>query len=168
MKRVKILAVILALAALCIGMLSGCNKEWEVYTGEVEGGPLYTLEEIYEARAIRRRDFLNIAYYNGDAERNKRELRNFEPEPFGELSEEISLKMRESMAEKYRNDGTAPEATSENIFIKKYLGCYNGYYAVRFSNNLFDRPEWETYPEDYIQEVDGIKFCYWQTSTIHF
>ena len=125
MKRAKILAVILALAALCIGMLSGCNKEWEVYTGEVEGGPLYTLEEIYEARAIRRRDFLNIAYYNGDAERNKRELRNFEPEPFGELSEEISLKMRESMAEKYRNDGTAPEATSENIFIKKYLGCYD-------------------------------------------
>ena len=123
MKRAKILAVILALAALCIGMLSGCNKEWEVYTGEVEGGPLYTLEEIYEARAIRRRDFLNIAYYNGDAERNKRELRNFEPEPFGELSEEISLKMRESMAEKYRNDGTAPEATSENISIKKYLGC---------------------------------------------
>lgn len=156
----------MALAALCIGMLSGCNKEWEVYTGEVEGGPLYTLEEIYEARAIRRRDFLNIAYYNGDAERNKRELRNFEPEPFGELSEEISRKIRECIAERYRKNGTAPEATAENFFIKKYLGYYNSYYAVRFTNSLFDSPEWETDPEDYIEEVGGIKFCYWGTSLV--
>ncbi len=95
-------------------------------------------------------------------------MKNFEPEPFEDLSEEISLKIRECIAEKYRNNGTAPEATSENIFINKYLGCYNGYYAFRFSDNLFDSLDVVTDPEDYIEEIDGIKFCYWQTSTIHF
>lgn len=86
----------------------------------MEGGPLYRLEEIYDARAIQRRDFLNIAYYNGDKERNKRALRNFEPEPFEELSEEISLKIRECVAERFRKDSGT---TAENILIKKYLEC---------------------------------------------
>ena len=181
----KLLAMLLAALLLGAGALCGCKTvtewevntaeilcgcktvtEWEVNTAEIEGGPLYTLQEIYEARAIRYRDFLNIAYHNGDQERNKRALRNFEPEPIGELSEEISLKIRESMAERYRDNGTFPEATAENIFIKNYLGCYNGYYAVRFTNNLSAAPDWETDPEDYVQEVSGIKFCYYKTSMI--
>ena len=169
MKRIKILAVVLALGALCMGVLSGCNREWEVYTGEVEGGPLYTLEEIYEARAIRRRDFLNIAYYNGDEEWNKWAMRNFEPEPFGELSEDISLKMRESMAERYRDNGTHPDATAENFFIHKYLGYYNGYYAVRFSSNLFlflmDLFMDKIY--NFVDEVGGIKFSHHFTLPIY-
>ena len=167
MKRLKILAVVLALGALCMGVLSGCNREWEVYTGEVEGGPLYTLEEIYEARAIRRRDFLNIAYYNGDAERNKWELRNFKPEPFGELSEEISLKMRESMAEDYRDNGTHPDATAENFSVEVYLGCYNGYYAVRFSSDFLIFLEDLFMEEIYSYEVGGIKFTYPYTTRIY-
>ena len=166
MKKVKLLAGILVMILLCAGALSGCNQEWEVYTGEVEGGPLYRLEEIYEARAIRRRDFLNIAYYNGDEERNKRALRNFEPEPFGELSEEISLKMRESMAERYRDNGQ-PEATAENFSIKVYLGCYNGYYAARFSTDLFDYPAEDLGPDAFVYEVGGIKFSYNYTLRIY-
>lgn len=164
----RLLAMLLATMLLGVGALCGCKTvtEWEVNTAEIEGGPLYTLQEIYEARAIRYRDFLNIAYYNGDQERNKRALRNFEPEPIGELSEEISLKIRESMAERYRDNGTFPEATAENIFIKNYLGCYNGYYAVRYSNNFLLYPEWVTDPDDYVQEVSGIKFCYYKTSKI--
>ena len=116
----KLLAMLLATLLLGAGVLCGCKTvtEWEVNTAEIEGGPLYTLQEIYEARAIRYRDFLNIAYHNGDQERNKRALRNFEPEPIGELSEEISLKIRKSMAERYRDNGTFPEATAENIFTK--------------------------------------------------
>ena len=39
---------------------------------EIGDGPLYTLEEIYEAQVIQRRDFLNIAYYNGNIERNEK------------------------------------------------------------------------------------------------
>ena len=95
-------------------------------------------------------------------------MKNFEPKPFEGLSEEISLKIRECVAEGYRYDGTAPEATFDNIFIKKYLGYYNGYYAVCYLNNLSIRLDVITDPEDYIEEIDGIKFCYWRTSTIHF
>ena len=162
MKRIKILTVMLAvmLAGVCI--FGGCSREWEVYTGEVEGGPLYSLEEIYEARAIRWRDFLNIAYHNGDIERNKWLLQNFEPEPIGELNEETAQKMRESMAEEY-NDRHS-EATAENFFIEVYLGCYYGYYAARFSDNLSAYPAVEVDPETYVDEVGGIKFyCYRST-----
>ena len=164
MKRIKILTVMLAvmLAGVCI--FGGCSREWEVYTGKVEGGPLYSLEEIYEARAIGWRDFLNIAYHNGDIERNKWLLQNFEPEPIGELNEETAQKMRESMAEEDRNNGTHPEATAENFFIEVYLGCYYGYYAARFSDNLSDYPAVEVDPETYVDEVGGIKFyCYHST-----
>ena len=37
MKIVKLLAGILGMILLCSGAMSGCNQEWEVYTGEVEG-----------------------------------------------------------------------------------------------------------------------------------
>ena len=104
MKKIKILTVMLAVMLMGVCIFGGCSREWEVYTGEVEGGPLYSLEEIYEARAIGWRDFLNIAYHNGDIERNKWLLQNFEPEPIGELGEETALKMRESVAERYRNN----------------------------------------------------------------
>lgn len=164
----KILAMLLAALLLGVGALCGCKTvtEWEVNTAEIEGGPLYTLQEIYEARAIRYRDFLNIAYYNGDQERNKRALRNFEPEPIGELSEEISLKIREYVAERYRNNGYNLEATAEHVSITNYLGCYNGYYIIRYLDNLSDRPAEYRDPEAYVQEVAGIKFSYWNTSLI--
>lgn len=139
---------------------SGCDSD------SVPSGTLYSLEEVYAAQGIDRDDLLNIAYHNGDQERNKTEMQNFEPTPIGELSEEISMGIRESVAKDYRDDETLPEMTAENIIIEEYLGCYNGYYAVRFTNNLSDRPDIETDPEDYIQEVDGIEFSYFQTSLI--
>ncbi len=139
---------------------SGCDSD------SVPSGTLYSLEEVYAAQGIDRDDLLNIAYHNGDQERNQTEMQNFEPVPIGELSEEISLKIRESVAERFRDNGTIPETTAENIIIKKYLGCYNGYYAVRFTNNLSIRPAVETDPEDYIQEVDGIELSHWGTSLI--
>ena len=157
MKRTKmILAAVLALG-ICIAFF-GCDS--------ASTGTLYRLEEVYAAHGIDREDLLNIAYHNGDQERNKTEMQNFEPVPVGELSEEISLKIRESVAKDYRDDRTHPEATAENIFIVKYLGCYNGYYAFRFSDNLSASLEWVTDPEDYIQEVDGIEFCFWGSSLI--
>ena len=157
MKRAKmILAAILALG-ICIAFF-GCDSAL--------AGTLYRLEEVYAAHGIDREDLLNIAYHNGDQERNQTEMQNFEPVPIGELSEEISLKIRESIAKDYRDNGTISETTAENIIIVKYLGCYNGYYAIRFENNLTISPEWVTDPEDYIQEVDGIKFCFWGSSLI--
>ena len=157
MKRNRILAGIIATMLLCVGVFCGCDKNI---------GTLYSLEEVYAAQEIGKDDLLNIAYHNGDAERNKDALEGFEPKPIGELSEEKALKMRECMAERYRNNGDAPEATAENISITDYLGCYNGYYAIRFTDNLFDYPEWEEDPESYIQEVGGIEFFHWHTSLI--
>lgn len=165
MKRIKIMAGIVAVMLLGVCIFGGCSREWEVYTGEVEGGPLYSLEEIYEARAIRWRDFLNIAYHNGDIERNKWLLQNFEPEPIGEPGEETALKMRESMAEEY-NDSHS-EATAENFFIEVYLGCYNGYYAARFSDNLSAETGEYLGPDAYVYEVGGIKFDCPHTTRIY-
>ena len=163
MKRLKLLISILLGATCLLGVctaFSGCDSD------SVPTGTLYSLEEVYAAQEIDRDDLLNIAYHNGDQERNQTEMQNFEPTPIGELSEEISMGIRESVAKDYRDDGSAPDATSEDIFIKKYLGCYNGYYAFRFSDNLFDSPDVITDPEDYIQEVDGIEFSYWGSSLI--
>lgn len=158
MKKFKLFISIL-LGALCLPCVcfafSGC--------GSASSGTLYSLEEVYAAQGIDRDDLLNIAYHNGDQERNQTEMQNFDPTPIGELSEEISLKIRESVAKDYRDNGTYPEATAENIFIVKYLGCYNGYYTFRFSTSLYGYPEWV---EDHIQEVDGIEFSYYQTSLI--
>ena len=162
----KLLAMLLATMLLGAGALCGCKTvtEWEVNTAEIEGGPLYTLQEIYEARAIRYRDFLNIAYYNGDRERNKRVLRNFEPEPIGELSEEISLKIRESLAKHFRDIERAPEATANDFTIVIYLGCYNGYYAFRYSDAFTGYPE--NIGGHYSQEVGEILYTYSYSSSI--
>ena len=156
MKGNRILAGIIATMLLCVGVFCGCDKNI---------GTLYSLEEVYAAQETEKADLLNIAYHNGDAERNKDALEGFEPKPIGGLSEEISLKIRECVAEDYRKDGKS-EITAENIIIKNYLGCYNGYYAIRFTNNLVFYPEWVEDPESYIQEVGGIEFSHWHTSLI--
>ena len=153
MKRIKILTVMLAVMLMGVCIFGGCAS-----------GTLYSLEELYAAGEIDKEDLLNIAYHNGDAARNEEAMQGFEPTPIGELDEKISKKMRARMAKDYRDDGTHPEATAENIFVKAYLGCYNGYYAARFSNNLAGYPAVEVDPETYVDEVGGIKFyCYHST-----
>ena len=155
MKRIKILTVMLAVMLTGVCIFGGCAS-----------GTLYSLEDLYAAGEIDKEDLLNIAYHNGDAARNEEAMQGFEPTPIGELDEKISKKMRARMAKDYRDDGTYPEATAENFSVFKYLGCYNGYYAVRFTDNLSAAPEWVTDPDDYVQEVSGIKFCYYKTSMI--
>lgn len=157
MKKFGLLLGILAVISVCAGVLCGCGKDV---------GTLYRLEEVYASQAIGKEDLLNIAYHNGDVERNEAELQNFEPKPIGELNEKTAQRIRECVAEVYLKVNFS-EATAENVIIKEYLGCYNGYYAVRFTNNLSDRLDWETDPEDYIEEVGGIKLSYYRTSFIH-
>lgn len=122
---------------------SGCGKGWEVYTGVIEGGPVYSLEELYDAQAIARRDFLNIAYYNGDQEANQKAMKNFEPEEIGTLREEISLEIRESLAARYREEEDYSEVTAEDFTIVKYLGCYYDYYVFRYSSAFYLYPDWD-------------------------
>ena len=81
--RKKVLCMILAsIFCLCgLGMLAGCGT-----------GTLYYLDEAYEAGLITYDDLLNIAYHNGDIERNLEALDGFEPRAIGKLSEWKSVK----------------------------------------------------------------------------
>ena len=170
MKEKKMVSILLSCVLLIgIGQLglcamSGCTQDY---------GVLYPLQDVYDAQGIDRDDLLNIAYHNGDIENNQEALEGFTPEPIGELSENTAQKIRECVAQSYRNDGAntgyADElnTTAEDIRIVKYLGCYNGYYAIRYLNNNFDFTGEEKDPDDYVQEVGGIEFVYVETSRIY-
>ena len=156
MRRIKILTVMLAVMLIGVCIFGGCAS-----------GTLYSLEELYAAGEIDKEDLLNIAYHNGDAARNEEAMQGFEPTPIGELDEKISKKMRARMAKDCRDDGTHPEATAENFSVFKYLGCYNGYYAARFSDNLSLEPDVYLGPDAYVYEVGGIKFDCPHTTRIY-
>ena len=156
MKRIKILTVMLAVMLTGVCIFGGCAS-----------GTLYSLEDLYAAGEIDKEDLLNIAYHNGDAARNEEAMQGFEPTPIGELDEKISKKMRARMAKDYRDDGTHPEATAENFSVFKYLGCYNGYYAARFSDNLSAETGEYLGPDAYVYEVGGIKFDCPHTTRIY-
>ena len=170
MKEKKMVSILLSCVLLIgIGQLglcamSGCTQDY---------GVLYPLQDVYDAQGIDRDDLLNIAYHNGDIENNQEALEGFTPEPIGELSENTAQKIRECVAQSYRNDGAntgyADElnTTAEDIRIVKYLGCYNGYYAVRYRNTRYIDTTEEKDPDDYVQEVGGIEFVYVETSRIY-
>ena len=154
----KRFAMILCVLLIGLCAMSGCAQDY---------GVLYSLQDVYDAQEIDREDLLNIAYYNGDIERNQEALEGFTPEPIGELSENTAQKIRECVAQIYRNDGTFSDITAEEIRIVKYLGCYNGYYAIRYLNTIFDFTGEEKDPDDYVQEVGGIEFVYVEASRIY-
>ena len=154
----KRFAMILCVLLIGLCAMSGCAQDY---------GVLYSLQDVYDAQEIDRDDLLNIAYYNGDIERNQEALEGFTPEPIGELSENTAQKIRECVAQIYRNDGTFSDTTAEEIRIVKYLGCYNGYYAIRFLDTLSDYTTETKDPDDYVQEVGGIEFVYVETSRIY-
>lgn len=154
----KRFAMILCVFLIGLCAMSGCAQDY---------GVLYSLQDVYDAQEIDRDDLLNIAYYNGDIERNQEALEGFTPEPIGELSENTAQKIRECVAQIYRNDGTFSDITAEEIRIVKYLGCYNGYYAIRYLNNIFDYTTETKDPDDYVQEVGGIEFVYVEASRIY-
>ncbi len=154
----KRFAMILCVLLIGLCAMSGCAQDY---------GVLYSLQDVYDAQEIDRDDLLNIAYYNGDIVRNQEALEGFTPEPIGELSENTAQKIRECVAQIYRNDGTFSDITAEEIRIVKYLGCYNGYYAIRYLNTIFDFTGEEKDPDDYVQEVGGIEFVYVEASRIY-
>ena len=154
----KRFAMILCVLLIGLCAMSGCAQDY---------GVLYSLQDVYDAQEIDRDDLLNIAYYNGDIERNQEALEGFTPEPIGELSENTAQKIRECIAQSYRNNEAFSDTTAEDIYIVKYLGCYNGYYAIRYLNTIFDFTGEEKDPDDYVQEVGGIEFVYVETSRIY-
>ncbi|MBQ2769513.1 MAG: hypothetical protein IJF44_06035 [Clostridia bacterium] len=155
MKRI-LRNVVSVLLLLCLAFsIVACGEE-----GVLGEGPLYTLEEVYEAGEIDRKDLLNIAYYGGDAKYNSDEIdEDFVPIEKGELSEEISLEIREYLAEKERTDEKHPhpETKAEDFEITSYYGCYNGYYAFMYDNLNTVEP---AVIEEYFEEIDGVTFRY--------
>jgi len=129
--------------------IGGCGGE-----SPLEKGTMYTLGEVYESGGIDRTALLNIAYHSGNAEHNPDEIgEDFVPIEKGELSEEISLEIREYLAERARTDEENPRYA--NYEITQYYGCYNGYYAVVFEDlNEGHFDVWE----EYWTEVDGVIF----------
>ena len=154
----KRFAMILCVFLIGLCAMSGCAQDY---------GVLYSLQDVYDEQEIDRDDLLNIAYYNGDIERNQEALEGFTPEPIGELSENTAQKIRECIAQSYRNNEAFSDTTAEDIYIVKYLGCYNGYYAIRFLDTLSDYTTETKDPDDYVQEVGGIEFVYVETSRIY-
>ncbi|MBE7078782.1 MAG: hypothetical protein E7380_02840 [Clostridiales bacterium] len=130
---------------------------------KIFAGSVCTLEEVYEADGIDRTALLNIAYYSGNAEHNPDELgADFVPIEKGELSEEVSLEIRECLAESARTNEKNPEedAKAEDYRITEYYGCYNGYYAFFYQELDLDyvypaveNPIW--------REIDGVTFYSW-------
>lgn len=138
----KIISILIAVLMLIASVIcfSGCGKENIV---EIEGGPIYSLREVYEAKAISYNDLLSIACHSGNRNINNIS-ESFVPQEIGELNEEISLKIRECIAENYRTREhySVPDAKAEDVILY-YYGYYKGYYA--YSHNELYRGE---IPED--------------------
>ncbi len=147
-----ILVLVFLSAALCA--MSGCAQDY---------GVLYSLQDVYDAQGIDRDDLLNIAYHNGDIENNQEALQGFTPKPIGELDERTAQKIRECLARIFREDYEI-NAMEDGFKIVKYLGCYNEYFAFRFTDSYFDYPAVDDEPQ--IQVIDEIQFLYWHTSQI--
>ena len=142
MKRIKILAVVLALGALCMGVLSGCDNEKD--SSEIGEGPFYTLEEAYEAGYITKRDLKSIAYYyNGNVEYPVT------------LNQEIDRTIREAMAQADREFDT--NANADDYEITGYYGEYSGSYAVCVENIYTYAP---AVIVDYWEYIGGVGIHY--------
>lgn len=94
MKKLKILAVVLALGALCMGVLSGCdNGKDGLETGE---GTFYTLQKAYDEGYLTKEEIMSIAYYHNGSRVHNEEIMSEEYTPIPktpqELSEETSKK----------------------------------------------------------------------------
>ena len=139
--------VVSVLLLLCLAVsIVGCGEEENSICGEpvqnpeLGEGPLYRVKDVYEAGEIDRTALLNIAYYSESMEYNppKVEEEVFELLPKGELGEEISLEIKEYIAEQFRTreNNQKPEAKGED-FIIYYYGCYNGYYVFRHNDPYY-------------------------------
>ena len=130
-KKIKGLGILMAALLLCCG-IAGCAPQ--------ASGTFYSLEEAYEEGFLKRDDLMSIAYYhNGGREYNENIMvEEYTPQPKEpqELTEEISLKIRETAAYVYRNDKyiNAPKAVADDFKIIEYCGTYNDCVAIMMTD----------------------------------
>lgn len=139
MKTINIFTSIISLVLLGAAVLcTGCTSE-QRYSESV--GTFYTLEEAYEAGFLTRDDLMSIAYYHNGGRQNNESVmaEDYAPKPKvpKELSEEISLKIRNTAAYDFRNDESvnAPKAVADDFKIIEYCGTYNHCVAIMMTDN---------------------------------
>lgn len=135
-------------------VFAGCKET----VNEMLSGVFFTLKEAYENHYITRNDLLNIAYYNnGGKKNNEREMGVFfQPEPKGELAEEVEQEIKEASAYLLRTDSHSPipEAVADDFSVR-YLGEYHGCYAI-----VVDSIHWSYVTAEQWRDVDGVNFFY--------
>lgn len=156
MKRLKILAVVLALGALCMGVLSGCdNGKNGSETGE---DPFYTLQEAYERRIVDKNDLMHISYflcggvYVGD-EKEWSKIDFIPSESKGNLDDLTARIIKQMYYDQNKNlfKDMTEQTALEHIEISNFGGNYDGGYVL----SLF--PDFMQYGTgSYIEVIDGI------------
>ena len=133
MKKLKILAVVLALGALCMGVLSGCdNGKNGSETGE---GTFYTLQKAYDEGYLTKEEIMSIAYYHNGGRVYNEEIMSEEYTPIPktpqELSEETVNKIKENAAYEYNSEHNhETKATADGFTINQYYGTYGSCIVV--------------------------------------
>ena len=162
MKKLKILAVVLALGALCMGVLSGCdNGKNGSETGE---GTFYTLQKAYDEGYLTKEEIMSIAYYHNGGRVYNEEIMSEEYTPIPktpqELSEETVNKIKENAAYEYNSEHNhETKATADGFTIVHYYGTYDGAVAVIVTHSyLGDSP---AVVVDNSYSVAGVIFHYW-------
>ena len=147
MKKLKILAVVLALGALCMGMLSGCdNGKDGLETGE---GTFYTLQKAYDEGYLTKEEIMSIAYYHNGGRVYNEEI----------MSEEYTPIPKNAAYEYNSEHNHETKATADGFTIVHYYGTYDGAVAVIVTHSyLGDSP---AVVVDNSYSVAGVIFHYW-------
>lgn len=165
MKKLKILAVVLALGVLCMGVLSGCdNGKDGLETGE---GTFYTLQKAYDEGYLTKEEIMSIAYYHNGGRVYNEEIMSEKYTPIPkvpkELSENVSYKIRETVASELRRSNIK-NAKADGVNIVHYYGTYDGAVAVIVTHSyLGDSP---AVVVDSSYSVAGVIFHYWTSNHI--
>lgn len=116
MKRIKILAVVLALGALCMGVLSGCSGS---------DGEFYSLQEAYVNGWLSVEELQSIAYYYQGNEDESFVPIVLNPE---KLSAEAEESIKKTHLQEIKHD--YPFANIRGVYIEEYFGTYGDCIAV--------------------------------------
>lgn len=158
MKRVKLLAGILGIILLCTGALSGCKMEI---------GTFYTLQEAYDTGYLTKEDVMSIAYYHNGGRVYNEDIMNEDYTPIPkapqELSENVSYKIRETVALDLRHSGIK-NAEADGVNIVHYYGTYEDAVAVIVKHSYFGDNGDEAI--DISDTIADVIFHYWTHNQI--
>lgn len=118
---------------------SGSHDAGSEETTDIIEGKLSTLEAVYISGFITKRDLLDIAYYNGDSKQNDDLISSdYQPKEIKALESKIERSIKYALAMSFSLYYQSGESYyGEKIRGFKYLGEYNGYYAVVYGKGTW-------------------------------